>query len=111
MTEARRRGRYATQGSNPRQQTPGRSATHTCEPRLGQWVCTKAHAKRLVELLHDTDATVELLHLRNSWVGYAVADWLGGALIACMLLGGWATAASEAVFSSCLLLPVLPLVG
>ena len=82
-----------------------------CEPRLGQWVCTKAHAKRLVELLHDTDATVELLHLRNSWVGYAVADWLGGALIACMLLGGWATAASEAVFSSCLLLPVLPLVG
>ena len=70
-------------------------------------MCTKAHAKRLVELLHDTDATVELLHLRNSWVGYAVADWLGGALIACMLLGGWATAVSEAIFSSCLLLPVL----
>ena len=66
-------------------------------------MCTRAHAKRLVALLHDTDATIELLHLRT--------DWLGGVLIACMLLGGWATSASEAVFSSCLLLPVLPLVG
>ena len=70
-------------------------------------MCTKAHAKRLVELLHDNDAAVELLHLRNSWVGQAMSDWLGGALVVCMLLGGWATAASEAVFSSCLLLPVL----
>eukprot|EP00964_Phaeocystis_antarctica_P047837 scaffold27695_cov64-Phaeocystis_antarctica.AAC.7 len=30
--------RYATQASNPRlaDRVPGRSATHTCEPRLGQ---------------------------------------------------------------------------
>ena len=67
-------------------------------------MCSKAHAQRLVELLRNREARAELL--RPPLTGLAGADWLGGVLLACMLLGGWVMAVSEAVFSSCLLLPV-----
>ena len=84
--------------------TPLTCAPLTCAARRGQWVCSKAHAQRLLELLRNREATAELLH--PPLAGLAEADWLGGVLVACMLLGGWVMAVSEALFSSCLLLPV-----